>query len=60
LALPRAAPELLVHYMNVQGYTYHRGPNRVGWFSTTNGPHDLKNVAEALGVAVPRQEQQAA
>ncbi len=52
--------ELLAQYMKVQGYTYHRGPDRVGWFSPTSGSHELNRVAEVLGVDVPRPEQQAA
>jgi hypothetical protein len=46
--------------MAVQGYTYHRGPDRVGWFSPFAGPQELKHVAEVLGVNVPRPEQVAA
>ncbi len=46
--------------MKVRGYTYHRGPERVGWFSPTGGPQELKNVAEVLGVNVPRPDQKAA
>jgi hypothetical protein len=59
LDLP-AAPELLRTYMAAQGYTYHRSPDRVGWFSPIGSPRELQNVADVLGVPVPRQQQAAA
>ncbi|MDT8321558.1 MAG: hypothetical protein RQ826_13615 [Xanthomonadales bacterium] len=59
LELP-AAPKLLRTYMAVQGYSYQRSPNRTGWFSPTGGPQQLQNIAEVLGVPVPRLQQQAA
>ena len=56
--MPVAAPELLALYMKVNKYRYHRGPNRVGWFSPTSGPKELRNVAAALGLPVPRPNQE--
>jgi len=53
LELPAAAPELLASYMRVNGYSYYRTPQRVGWFSPTSGPQQLKIVAGALGLALP-------
>lgn len=58
LELPAAAPALLTSYMRVNQYRYHRGPQRVGWFSPTSRPNELKKVAEALGVPVPRPERE--
>lgn len=60
LELPAADPALLRQYMAVQGYTYHRGPDRVGWFAPSGGPQQLKNVAETLGLGVPRPERESA
>ena len=58
LELPAATPELLASYMRVNGYSYHRGPQRVGWFSPTGSPQELKKIAETLGVPVPRPDQE--
>jgi len=44
--------------MQVRGYNYHRGPDRVGWFAPAAHPGQLRQVAEALGVPMPRPEQQ--
>jgi len=60
LEFPAADETLLRQLMKVRDFTYFRGPVRVGWFSPTAGPAQLKQVAGALGVAVPRPEQQAA
>ena len=60
LELQAAHDTLLRQLMKVRGYTYHRVPERVGWFSPTGGPQELKNVAEVLGVNVPRPDQKAA
>ena len=60
LEFPAADDTLLRQLMQVRGYTYHRGPERIGWFSPTDGPQQLKIVAGALGVAVPRPEAVAA
>jgi len=58
--MPVAAPELLASYMRVNEYSYHRGPSRIGWFSPTGSPQQLRQVADVLGVAVPRPEAVAA
>jgi hypothetical protein len=60
LEFPAADDTLLRQLMQVRGYTYHRGPSRVGWFSPTDGPQQLRIIAGALGLAVPQSEQQAA
>ena len=53
LEFPAADDTLLRQLMQVRGYTYHRSPVRVGWFSPTDGPQQLKIVAGALGLALP-------
>jgi hypothetical protein len=40
--------------MDVRGFSYQRGPVRVGWFSPTDGPQQLKIVANALGLKLPQ------
>jgi hypothetical protein len=54
LEFPAADDTLLRQLMQARGYTYHRGPSRIGWFSPTSGPQQLKIIASALGVVVPR------
>jgi multidrug efflux pump subunit AcrA (membrane-fusion protein) len=53
LEFPAADDTLLRQLMQVRGYTYHRSPVRVGWFSPTDGPQQLRIVAGALGLALP-------
>ena len=53
LELPAADPALLRQYMKAQGYPYHRGPDRTGWFSPAGGPQQLQNVAEVLALEAP-------
>jgi hypothetical protein len=60
LEFPAANDSLLWQWMQARGYTYHRGPSRVGWFSPTGNPQQLRIVAGALGVNVPRPEAVAA
>ena len=58
--MPVAASELLDLYIKVNQYRYFRTPQRVGWFSPTDGPQQLKIVAGALGLALPHPESVAA
>jgi len=60
LEFPAASDVLLRQLMQVRGYTYHRSPQRVGWFSPTAGPQQLQIVAAALGLALPHPESVAA
>jgi len=53
LEFPAADETLLRQLMQARGYTYHRGPSRVGWFSSTGNPQQLKIVASALGLKLP-------
>ena len=53
LEFPAADETLLRQLMKVRGYTYHRGV-RVGWFSPTDGPQQLRIIAGAPGMAVPQ------
>lgn len=53
LEFPAADDTLLRQLMQARGYTYHRGPSRVGWFSPTSGPQQLRIVAGALGLPLP-------
>jgi len=59
LEFPAADDTLLRQLMAARAFRYLRG-SRVGWFSPTAGPQQLKIIAGALGVPVPRPEQQAA
>lgn len=59
LEFPAAEPELLRQYMAVRGYTYHRGPQQVGWFAPGANPHNLANIAAALGLEKPGPESEA-
>lgn len=58
LEFPAADETLLWQLMQVRGYSYHRGPDRVGWFAPATHPGQLKITAAALGLPVPRPEQQ--
>lgn len=58
LEFPAADDTLLWQLMQVCGYSYHRGPSRVGWFSPTGGPRQLEIIAGSLGMPVPRPDQQ--
>jgi hypothetical protein len=40
--------------MTVRGFAYHCDPLRTGWFGATGDPQRLKQVADALGLDVPR------
>jgi len=53
LEFPAADETLLRQLMQVRGYTYYRGPERIGWFSSAGGPQQLKIIAGALGLALP-------
>jgi len=54
LEFPAADDTVLRQLMQARGYTYHRGPSRVGWFSPAGGPQQLKIIAGALGLPVPQ------
>jgi hypothetical protein len=58
LAFPAADGALLRQLMQVRGYSYHRGPERVGWFAPSAHPGQLRQTADALGLPVPRPDQQ--
>jgi hypothetical protein len=60
LEFPAADDTLLRQLMKVRDFRYLQGPSRVGWFSPTDGPQQLRIIAGALGLAVPQSEQQAA
>lgn len=57
---PAADGALLRQLMQVRGYTYLRGPDRVGWFSPSGGPQQLRIIAGALGVNIPRPDRESA
>jgi len=54
LEFPAADEMLLRQFMLARGFTYHRGPVRVGWFSPTDGPQQLRIIASVLGLALPQ------
>lgn len=58
LEFPAADDTLLWQLIQVRGYSYHRGPERVGWFAPATRPGQLKITAAALGLPVPRPDQQ--
>ena len=58
LEFPAADDALLRQLMKVRGYSYNRGPARVGWFSPAGGPQQLKIIAGALGLVVPHPGQE--
>ena len=53
LEFPAADSSLLKLLMDVRGYSYSRGPERIGWYAPGVNPGQLRQVAEALGVDVP-------
>jgi len=57
LEFPAADETLLWQLMQVRGYSYHRGPERVGWFAPATHPGQLKITAAALGLHVPHPDQ---
>lgn len=57
LEFPAADDTLLWQLMQVRGYSYHRGPERVGWFAPSAHPGQLRQVADALGLPVPHPDQ---
>lgn len=57
LEFPAADDTLLWQLMQVRGYSYHRGPERVGWFAPAAHQGQLKITAAALGLPVPHPDQ---
>jgi hypothetical protein len=53
IVYPVANESLLLLFMHTRQYAFYRSHHKVGWFSPTRSPRQLKLIADALGVPVP-------
>jgi hypothetical protein len=53
IVYPVANESLLRLFMHTRQYAFYRSHHKVGWFSPTRSPRQLKLIADALGVPVP-------